>query len=103
MAWTATTFKARKQEFASIADADVSLALEDATSELDSRLFGDTFDQAVGLLAAHKLSVSPFGQSARLDAKGGDGATTYSAELARLTRKKCGGAWSIGQGTGGML
>lgn len=103
MAWTAASFKAVNQEFASIADAAVELALSDAVSELDERLFGDTFDQAVRWQAAHNLSVSPFGQSARLDAKGGDGTTTYLAKLAVLARKKCGGGWAMGQGTGGML
>lgn len=103
MAWTAATFKAARVEFAEIADAAVTAALSDATSELDSRLFGSTFDQAVGLLAAHKLSISPFGQQARLEAKAGDGTTTYLAEFNRLARKKCGGALAIGQGPGGML
>ena len=103
MSWTAASFKEHNPEFASIADSVVTLALSDAVSELDSRLFGDTFDQAVRWQAAHNLSVSPFGQSARLDAKGGDGTTTYLAKLNALARKKCGGAWSIGQGTGGML
>lgn len=103
MSWTAASFKAANQEFAQIADAAVELALSDAVSELDARLFGDTFDQAVRWQAAHNLSVSPFGQQARLDAKGGDGTTTYLAKLNALTRKKCGGAWAIGQGPGGML
>lgn len=103
-AWTAATFKAARQEFASIADASVTLALNDATSELDPRVFGDTFDQAVGLLAAHKLSVSPYGQQARLEPKSGDGTTTYHAELQRLTRKRAGGFWAVGRGaTGGAL
>ena len=103
MAWTAASFKEHNPEFASIADAVVTLALSDAVSELDSRLFGDTFDQAVRWQAAHNLSVSSFGKQARLDAKGGDGATTYSAKLAVLARKRCGGGWAMGQGTGGML
>ena len=100
-AWTAASFKAARQEFANIADAAVTLALSDATSELDPRVFGDTFDQAVGLLAAHKLSVSPYGQQARLEPKTGDGTTTYHAELQRLTRKKAGGFWAVGRSTSG--
>jgi hypothetical protein len=100
-AWTAASFKAARQEFATLADAAVTLALSDATSELDPRVFGDTFDQAVGLLAAHKLSVSPFGQQARLEPKTGDGTTTYHAELQRLTRKKAGGFWAVGRGASG--
>lgn len=101
MAWDAASFKAVRLEFAEIADATVTLALSDAASELDARVFGDTHDQAVGLLAAHKLSVSPFGQQARLEPKTGDGTTTYLAELQRLTRKRAGGFWAIGRGPSG--
>lgn len=104
MAWTAATFRAARPEFAEIADAVVTLALSDAASEVDSRVYGTTYDQAVSLLAAHKLSITPYGQGARLEPKSGDGTTTYLAEFERLTRKKAGGFWTIGRNpSGGAL
>lgn len=94
MTWTASTFKARWEEFSPQTDALVLAALAEATAELDERVFDASFDHAVGLLAAHKLAVSPFGQMARLVAE--DGSTTYEKELAKLSRKKAGGVWAVG-------
>ena len=94
--WTATTFKARYGDFASVPSATVTAALAEADSETDARVFGDTYEQAVGLLAAHKLCTSALGERARVDgAKPGE--TTYLLERNRLDRKKAGGPFVIGQ------
>lgn len=94
MAHTATTFKARWSEFAPIDDATVTAALAEATESCNATDFAERFDEAVGLLAAHKLAISPMGQQARLESKEGD--TTYRQEWARLSRMCCGGPWAVG-------
>ena len=103
MAWTPTTFKARWEEFSATADALITAVLAEAALECDARVYGDSYDHAVGLLTAHKLSISPGGQQARLEAKGGDGTTTYLAELNRLSRRRAGGPWAMGQTPTGLL
>lgn len=95
MAWTASTFKARWAEFAPQSDDLVDAVLAEAAAECDERVFGASYDHAVGLLAAHKMAVSPFGQTARQE--GGDkSSTTYLDEWSRLTRARAGGPWVTG-------
>jgi hypothetical protein len=100
MGWTATTFKARWGEFAPTDDALVAAALAEADAECDARVFGGSYDHAVGLLAAHKLSVSAFGLQARLDPKAAkdtpNGTTTYGQEHDAIAAKKAGGFWALG-------
>lgn len=101
MAWTATSFKARYPEFAPTPDAQVNGALADATARIDTRLLSTAnYDAAVGLLTAHLLSITPFGQQARLEGEkepsGGTG-STYNSELKRLLRLAGGGPWFAGQ------
>ena len=94
MTWTAASFKSRWPEFVPIEDARVEAALAEAALETDARVYGRSYDHAVGLLAAHKLAVSPAGQQARLEAK--DASTTYEAERRQLGRKRGGGPWVTG-------
>lgn len=95
MAWTATTFKARWGEFSPQSDSLVDAVLAEAAAECDARIFGASHDHAVGLLAAHKLAVSPFGQTARQE--GNDkSSTTYLDEWQRLARLRAGGPWVTG-------
>lgn len=102
MAWTATTFKARWAEFAPQSDTLVDAVLAEAAAEVDERVYGASYDHAVGLLAAHKLAVSPFGQTARQE--GADkSSTTYGDEFDRLTRKRAGGPWVTGYTPGDTL
>lgn len=108
MTWTATTFKARYPTFSPKADPLVVAVLAEAVAEVDARLFGTLTDTAVGLLAAHKLSVDPSGAAARLDAKTilamkgqPHASSTYGVEFDALVRKRAGGPWTIGQGPGG--
>lgn len=96
MAWTVSSFRARWTEFASApSDAVVTSALAEAAAECDERIFGASYDHAVGLLAAHKISVGPGGQQARLDSD--EAETTYSREWTKLARKRAGGPFTIGQ------
>jgi hypothetical protein len=87
---TFASLTARFPEFANTESAVVTAAIAEATEECDERVFGDSYDHAVALLAAHKLSVSPYGQQARLKADA-DGRTTYLAEWERLARRRAGG------------
>lgn len=100
MAWTAATFKARWAEFAPTADALVDAALAEAAEGCDERVLGAKYDHAVGLLAAHKLAVSPSGQQSRLDPKAGadtpHGTTTHGAEFDAIARQCGGGFWAVG-------
>ena len=103
MTVTAASLKARWSEFTPTDDAVVTAAIAEATRRTDVRVFGDRFDDAVGLRACHLLSAGAFGQQARLDPKAGDGTTVYQAELNRLVRERAGGGWSAGQGPTALL
>jgi hypothetical protein len=70
-----STWRAQFPEFKLVADTQCQAFLNAAALEIDPDIWGDLTDQGVGYLAAHKLTMSPFGQGARLAAK--DGTTTY--------------------------
>lgn len=95
MTWTAASFKRHYQEFERIPDDVVLSRLADAATQCDPRVFAARLDEAVGLLAAHKLALSPFGQQARLKSDAGD--TVYRQEWLRITRQSAGGPWLVGQ------
>lgn len=100
MAWTADTFQARFPEFDGTPDETVAAVLAEATRRSNPAVFGDRLDDAVGLLAAHLLSVGAYGQQARLEA-GAAAETTYLAEWKRLAREAGGGPHLVG-GTAGL-
>jgi hypothetical protein len=87
--------------FEGVADALVQCALDESARRTDPRVFGARADDAVGLLAAHLLAVSPFGQQARLKSDAGN--TTYNREWERLAAACAGGPWATGQGADGSL
>lgn len=62
----------------------ISAKLAQANARTPSVIWLTNTDQGVGLLAAHLISTSPWGQQARLAAA--DGSTTYSRERERLER-----------------
>jgi hypothetical protein len=93
--WDVATFKARWREFDATDDATLGSALAEAARRCDPRLFGVRTDDAVGLMAAHLLSISPFGTQARLDSDEAD--TTYRREWLTLARAAAGGPWTIGE------
>lgn len=94
MAWTPTTFKARWPEFAPTSDAKVQAELDQAARNVDPAYFGEKTDDAVGLLAAHLLAISPHGASARLESDKAQ--STYGTQYEEMARNACGGAHAIG-------
>lgn len=83
MAYTLASFIVDYPEFEEADAALVEGKLAMATRRVDAVAWGDQFDDGVGLLAAHLLAISPFGQMARMSAT--DGTSTYlkSYEAAR--------------------
>jgi hypothetical protein len=72
-----TAFRVQFPEFAKVPDALVQAHLDAADLEIDAEIWGVKADQGQGYLAAHKLTLSPFGQAARLVSKG-EGTTYFS-------------------------
>jgi hypothetical protein len=95
VALDAASFKARWPEFSTTEDSQVTAVLAESAAETDERVFGGTYDTALGLLAAHKLAAGPWGQQARMESK--DGTTTYLTQRQSLARAKAGGGWLVGQ------
>lgn len=63
----------------------VTAALTSAAAETNATELGSAYDEAHGLLAAHKLAISPFGTNARMvDEKG---TTAYSRERLDVVRR----------------
>lgn len=75
-------FLARFPEFEEANPVLIDAKLTEAAHYFDEDLYGDLYPEAVGYLAAHLLSLSPFGTNARLD-KTSD-MTSYRANLDRL-------------------
>ncbi|TAK30993.1 MAG: DUF4054 domain-containing protein [Myxococcaceae bacterium] len=100
MAVTVASLRTTRPEFTETPTAVLQAAIDDAVNEVDDRVFGEKTDQAVSLLAAHKASISPFGQQARLapkeQGKGTHGATTYGLEYDNLVAQCGGGFWVTG-------
>jgi hypothetical protein len=89
-------FRVRFREFDKVLNAKVQAALDDAEKRTDAEVFGDSADQAHGLLAAHLLAANPGGREARLQGPlNSDRSfdTVYSAELDRLKNECCAGGW----------
>ena len=109
MAVTAASLKARFEEFAATADAVVTTNIAAATLRTSARVFNtaEAFDEAVTLRAAHLLSISPGGQTGRLEGvalaspstvAADLGRTTYGATLLALMRERAGGPHMVGVG-----
>ena len=98
MTVTIATLRTQRPELTETPDAVVQAAIDDAVTEVDVRIFDVKANQAVSLLAAHKLGISPFGGQCRLDPKeAGDtphGTTTYGCEYDALV-KQCGGGFYV--------
>lgn len=84
-----TTFLTRFPEFAQIDPVFGQSKLDEATRQLDPTIFLTTSDDAIYLLAAKKLALSPSGNTGKLVNK--DGSTVYDAELDRLVTEAVGG------------
>jgi hypothetical protein len=75
-------FRSRFPEFSTCPDATVSAVLTAAATELNSTEIGAPYDEAHGLLAAHKLAISPYGRAARMLNE--QGHSTYEAEFSNV-------------------
>lgn len=75
-------FRSLFPEFQKTPDDLVQSRLDQAAARLDPGVWGSRFDQAHGLLAAHLLAVSPFGQAARLVTEKGE--STYGRQYKEL-------------------
>jgi len=82
---TLAQFRARFPEFSTAANTLVSAVLDEAACELDETDLGDAYDAAHGLLTAHKLATSPFGQAARMLNEKGE--STYEKSLDGTIRR----------------
>jgi hypothetical protein len=94
MAWTAASFKAARPEFGKTPDAEVTLALNNAAAYCSESAFGDQYDNAISLYAAHLLSIAPGGQHSRVSSIFGK--TTYIVQWEELARIYGGGPRLVG-------
>lgn len=81
---TPASFIAERPEFEGAPEAMLQTAIDNAAKSLLEDMLRETYDEAVSLGAAHRLALSPYGQSAKLVAA--DGSTTYSKQLDVLVR-----------------
>lgn len=72
-------FIIRHPEFRPVPTETIVAALDAAGKELNATEIGEPFDEAHGLLAAHKLALSPMGRNARMVRD--DGTSTYGDEF----------------------
>ena len=98
MAMSLDKFKVLFPEFGQTPDPVLQAHLDQAAVEFDVVVWRGLLEGAHGLLTAHKLSCSPYGQAARLNAK--DGRTTYLAEYERLRLAACCGSARVTKAPG---
>jgi len=89
MAIGVSEFLVRFPEFRNADHSLIDAKLIEARAQIGASVWGDLYDQGVGYLAAHLLSVAPTGQHARLipasaKASRDDSLTTYEREYKRL-------------------
>lgn len=85
MAVTVAAFRVQFPEFTNTNADQLQAHLDAAELEIDREVWGAKGDQGQMYLAAHKLSLSPFGNNAELAAKGGE--TSYEIHYAALVRQ----------------
>lgn len=90
MALSYADFMIRFPEFSLVSEEMVQAFLDDAELEMDTATWGTLLDVGHGYLTAHKLTLSPMGQNARLATEKG-GTTTYEQHYRRLQRSVCNG------------
>lgn len=76
------TFRDAYAEFVSAPEATVLSALRRAATELNATEIGAPYDEAHGLLTAHKLAISPYGRASRT--LNDEGQTTYEVEFGKV-------------------
>ena len=86
-------FRSAVPEFQTAGDTLVQSRLDQAALRMDLGVWGTRFDEGHGLLAAHLLALSPYGQMARMVSE--KGATTYGTQFDTLTRIVAGLAYRV--------
>lgn len=85
----AEDFKVRFPEFAKTPEPVLASTLSEAATQIqDEGRFGDLYDSAHGLLAAHALAMSPQGRQAKLDAA--NGMTIYRRRYLEICKRAVG-------------
>lgn len=79
-----STFRVAFPEFQTAVDPLVQSRLDQAGKRMDPGVWADRYEEGHGLLTAHLLALSPYGQMARMVAK--DGSTTYGKQFDDLTK-----------------
>lgn len=96
--------------FKNVNPQQVAAVIAEAVIEVDTSVFRQFTDTAVGFLAAHKLMIDPQGNDTRLEAQKGEtdlGQTTYGRQFMELREALVvgvavsGGSRGIGWGWGG--
>lgn len=72
---TVDQFISRYPSFVRVESATIGLKLAEAEVQVHAGTWGDQVDEGIGLLVAHKLSIDPTGQNARLESDMAE--TTY--------------------------
>ena len=75
--------RARFPEFTNAPDSLLQATIDGVTPEFDPKVWGAYLQEGMYWLVAHKLTLSPFGQQARISSKVGN-TTTYQQEYMRL-------------------
>ena len=82
---TLTEFKIQFPEFKSVPDPMLNAHIAAASLECSPEVWGTLLDQGIAYLAAHKLALSPYGNSAKLS--NASGGSTYFTHYSDLVRK----------------
>ena len=85
MAVTRASFIVMFPEFTNSNTALVEAHLASAALEVDTEVWGDKADTGIMYLAAHRLALSPYGNSAEMVSKGG--VTSYQVHYEKLQRQ----------------
>jgi hypothetical protein len=79
------TFQIDFPEFRTAGTPLIQSWLDRAATELSASAFGVAYDEAHGLLAAHKGAISPFGRAARMLNEQGN--STYEVEFGKVCKR----------------
>ena len=86
MALTYTLFIERFPDFTAARDDVVKAELANAARMVNSAMFAEQTDDAVGLLAAHRVAMRPGGEFARIKMKDGSFRSTYGDEYREMLK-----------------
>ncbi len=87
MAVSYSDFIVRFPFFSSADAAQVQVELANATRAVNSAMFAEQTDDAIGLLTAHRMALHPGGENARMKSVDGTSRTTYGDQYAEMLRR----------------